>query len=67
MKLLNNWVQCLNCGNEYSVSEALYVHDEINCPTCNSKEYTQELQEHNYLQGHLVKLNESLLEDGEWN
>lgn len=67
MQLSNSWVQCLNCGNEYSVTESLYVDEEVSCPSCSSKEYTEKLEEHNYLQGHLGKLHESLIEDGEWN
>lgn len=67
MQLLNNWVQCLNCGNEYSVDTTLYMDEAVKCPMCKSEEHTELPPEQNYLQGDLIKLNESLMKDGEWD
>lgn len=67
MKQSNQWVECLNCGNKFSVDTTDYILNDTNCPDCSSIEYIQVEDEHEFIKGTVVKLNESLMEDGEWN
>ena len=67
MNSLNTWVECLNCGNEYSVESILYLEERLHCPICNSEEYVNINSNEDFLNGDLFELNESLIKDGEWD
>lgn len=63
----NRWVECLNCGKEYSVDDLFHVNNQVHCPECSSNEYVELSLTHSGISENYMTLNESLIEDGEWN
>lgn len=63
----NRWVECLNCGKEYSVDDLFHINKQVSCPECNSNEYTELLLTDLGITNDYISLNESLMEDGEWD
>ena len=67
MKQINKWIQCLSCGREFSVDASELLARNIRCFGCNSREYIPLELDDVSIGDTIIKLNESLLKDGEWN
>lgn len=63
----NRWLQCLNCGEEYSIDDLFHINNQANCPGCNSNESIELSLSHSTISNNYMSLNESLMKDGEWN